>query len=650
MQSSVNQIIHINHLNIPIIILDTDCVVRDINILAAQLHGLDQQAMLGKHYQIFCQSNELASIFTSKAIENPAPETTIKAVLPYKQGEVTQYIEWMVTSLHIKTDQYSGFLLQGKDVTQAQDQQYLSDDIADRKRAEKLATEQTTATLKSVIKKFTGDASLGLDDVQSYVKELDNYFQNIISELPGFIYWKDRHGVYLGCNKNVLNFFSAQNVSEIVGKTDYEIARKLGLKKDIPEKITRDDKHVMDTGEPLVNQEETPFTTADGNEMFQLSNRMPLKNSEGKVIGILGNTFDISDRKRAEKLAQEKLATEQTIATLRSMIKKFTGDSSLDLDDVQSYVKELDNYFQNIISELPGFIYWKDRHGAYLGCNKNILDLFSAQDVSEVVGKTDYEIARKLGIKKDTPEKVTCYDKYVMDTGEPLLNQEEPPFTTADGDEFFGLTNRMPLKNSEGQVIGVLGNTFDISDRKRAEKLAQEKLVAERTTAALRTIAGSIAHELKNPLAGIGNKLGLIQLIAKELTSFYQEAIAAEIVEAPQGKTPPEKIKECADAAYKRVEYANDYISIQLANMSLDNIDTSKFTCCSINEVMQEALDAYSFDNDAQAVLVHWQGGTDFSFVGSQRLTVHIIWNLLSNALHYIKSEKKGEVTIWLES
>ena len=604
-ESISKQIINIHHLNIPAIILDTDYTVQEINILAAQLHGADQQIMLGQHYQTFCQTNKLKPAFAEQETDKLTPQDTITAVVPYEQHEVLRHIEWTTSGLCSATDQHSGFLLLGKDVTQEHDLQ-------------------------------SQNASLSLEV--------------IINHIPAPIYWMDKDCIYQGCNDYSAKLAGLKSRHEIKGKTYTDFVKNASMDEVQTESFLRDDLWVIKHNQAKLNIEEEPMLGPDGKMVYYLNNRVPLHDKAGNVIGVAGFGLDITDRKRVEKLAQEKKLAEQAIVTLKAVIEKFTGDSELDLEDAQSYVKELDSYFQKIICELPGLIYWKDRNGLYLGCNKNVLNLFSVQDVNEVIGRTDYELFEHLGWAKNVPEKIIRDDEYVMDTGEPSLNQEEPPFITADGNEIFQLSNRIPLKNSEGKVIGILGNTFDITDRKRAEKLETQNQVAEETIARLKTIAGSIAHELKNPLAGIKTRLNVIQIVLKKFLSFYQDALDAKIVEPSEEKTPPEKIADYVDMANKRVDYASGYISMQLANMSQDHIDTSQFTQCSITEVVQEALDNYSFDDISLESSVHWQGGKDFTFHGSQRFTVNIIWNLLSNALHYVKTEHKGEVTLWLDS
>ena len=435
------------------------------------------------------------------------------------------------------------------------------------------------------------------------------FLEKFASIIPAPVYWVDNESRALGANQATLDEIECDALEDVIGKTPYDI-----YPYELADKIVKHNQEVFRTKKTL-EQEECIKGPKTGEIRYYAAVKSPLFDEDGKICGLIGVSIGTSKEKKRVQLELE--------AVKKANVLK---------------------HLENIADSFPTPVYWNDLNSVVLGANEQLLKALGVDSAKKIIGKEIHEFHSKA-----MADAIVNHNRKVIETGL-LLSQEEVIRDANTGKLKYFDAFKAPLRDEDGKIIGTLGTSIDITDKKRAEKLVKEKEVAETTISRLKTIAGSIAHELKNPLAGIGNKLGLIQLIAKNLMSLYQEAVAAKIVEAPQGKTPPEKIKECADAAYTRVEYARDYIEMQLANMSLDNIDTSKFVDCSISAVMQEALDAYSFDNAAQAVLVHWQGGADFSFVGSERLTVHIIWNLLSNALHYIKSENKGEITIWLAS
>lgn len=636
LQATIGQhLSDIDNLNMPAIVLNADHSVQAINALAAQLHEGEQSVILGKDYADFCQTQQLANAFDEASTNKITPGNSITVTTQYDKDSQIRYVEWTISGLYTE-NQHNGFLLLGKEITQ--------DKI----------NKDNLKYLSKIAQDTIGQAISPRHTVKEYTDDIVFHLNNIIAQMPGSVYWKDKRGCYLGGNNTLVELSGMTSVKDFIGKHDTYLGKKLGWPDKLVNAWAEDDKRVS-AGEIIINHEEPPFKTASGEIYHQLTNKVPLRNRDGNIVGTLGISVDITDRKRAEKLHREKLAAERTVANLKTIIKKFTGDAPSDQNDIQYYVEELDNYFQNIVRNLPGIVYWKDGNGVYLGCNQNTLNLIGAQSVDEIIGKTDYELAEKLGMAKHIAEKFIRDDQYVMETGKPLLNQEEPPFITADGSEIYELSNKTPLKNSAGKIIGILGVSVDITDRKRAEKLEQEKreqerLTAEKTINYLKIVATSIAHEIQNPLAGIRSSAEVAQIVVRKALTAYEKDIEANLIETSVSKTPPEKISTYLKKIVSKVNTANAYIAMQLANMRADRIDTSEFTSCSINRVIKEALEMYHFEDEAQRDLVHWQNNEDFSFYGSQRLTKHILLNLLSNALHYITETSKGEIIIWLGS
>jgi PAS domain S-box-containing protein len=120
--------------------------------------------------------------------------------------------------------------------------------------------------------------------------------------------------------------------------------------------------------------------------------------------------------------------------------------------------------FNNILSNVPASIFWKDRNSVYLGVNDRFARDTGLPSPQELVGKTDYDLAW-------TKEQADFYrecDRKVMDAGEPMLDIEESQ-QQADGSKVEILTNKVPLRDAAGQVTGMLGIYMDITKRKQAE-------------------------------------------------------------------------------------------------------------------------------------------------------------------------------------
>jgi PAS domain S-box-containing protein len=118
---------------------------------------------------------------------------------------------------------------------------------------------------------------------------------------------------------------------------------------------------------------------------------------------------------------------------------------------------------QSILDTIPQRVFWKDRNLVYLGCNKAFAMDAGLKDPAGIIGKNDYELPWR-----ETAELYRTDDKLVMEQAAPRLNLEEPQ-SRPDGSTWRLRTSKLPLRDREGKVIGVIGTYEDITERKRAE-------------------------------------------------------------------------------------------------------------------------------------------------------------------------------------
>ena len=118
-----------------------------------------------------------------------------------------------------------------------------------------------------------------------------------------------------------------------------------------------------------------------------------------------------------------------------------------------------------VMENIPQFIFWKDTQSTYLGCNKNFAEAAGFESPEQVIGKCDKDLPWTV----EEAEFFRKIDQEVMEKNESNLNLIER-MTMADGIERFIDTNKIPLRNQEGQVIGILGTFHDITAQKAYEK------------------------------------------------------------------------------------------------------------------------------------------------------------------------------------
>jgi PAS domain S-box-containing protein len=130
----------------------------------------------------------------------------------------------------------------------------------------------------------------------------------LINTLPDLIWLKDAEGVYLSCNNRFEQFFGAK-VTEIIGKTDFDF-----VSKELGEFFRAHDKMAMEKNGPSINEEEIAFAS-DGHREILETTKTPMRDEDGKLIGILGIGHDITKRKLSE------LALENSEKQLRFVLQ-----------------------------------------------------------------------------------------------------------------------------------------------------------------------------------------------------------------------------------------------------------------------------------------------------------------------------------------
>jgi PAS domain S-box-containing protein len=127
---------------------------------------------------------------------------------------------------------------------------------------------------------------------EDVLRESQNYYRTLIQNLPPKIFLKDVNSVYLSCNENFSRDLKMRP-AEITGKTDYDF-----YPKKLAERYRANDKKIMESGKTEDIEEKY---IQDGMEMIIHKIKTPVKDEEGKVIGILGIFWDITERKHADE-------------------------------------------------------------------------------------------------------------------------------------------------------------------------------------------------------------------------------------------------------------------------------------------------------------------------------------------------------------
>jgi PAS domain S-box-containing protein len=264
------------------------------------------------------------------------------------------------------------------------------------------------------------------------IKESQEYLNKIINSVADPIFVKDGEHRWTLLNDAFCRFMGYER-GELLGKTDHDF-----FPREEADVFWEKDDQVYRTGQENINEEK--FTDSGGRTHTIITKKTLYVDSAGNKV-LVGIIRDITDRKRAEEERQRQ-----------------------------------EELLQNIISTAPFYVFWKNTESVYLGCNQNFADMAGLDRPAAILGKTD----EKLGwLDKEIRFAEQC-DRDVVKTGQPLLYVEEPRHSP-DGTEYTFLTSKVPLRNPEGRITGILGIHVDISERKNMEEVLRESEAMYRT-------------------------------------------------------------------------------------------------------------------------------------------------------------------------
>jgi PAS domain S-box-containing protein len=226
---------------------------------------------------------------------------------------------------------------------------------------------QMLGTVLDITKRREAEAARQL--LEEKRRQSQEMLQLVMDNIPQFIFWKDRNSVFSGCNQNFARVAGVGTPENIVGKTDYD----LPWKKEESDLFRERDAHVMETDTPEYHVVETQLQ-ADGKQAIVDTNKIPLHDPEGNVVGILGTYEDVTEHKQAEA------ALRASEAELHALFAAMT-DVILVLDAQGHYLKIaptnpplLYKPAEELVGKTPHEIFAPAQAEFFLDCIRRALD------------------------------------------------------------------------------------------------------------------------------------------------------------------------------------------------------------------------------------------------------------------------------------
>jgi PAS domain S-box-containing protein len=259
---------------------------------------------------------------------------------------------------------------------------------------------------------------------QEALRDRNILLTSILESTPDIILVKDRQGRYVALNSNLANFFG-KPIEDILGKDDSEL-----LPPDSAVPRMAKDREIVETGTTETYEEEV--SNGESGSTSFLTTKAPWRDAEGNILGIIATARNINDRKQ-----------------------------------VEADLRERNALLNSILESTPDFIVVKDREGRLVALNSNLANFFG-KPIEEIIGKDDSAL-----LPPDVARKIMAKDRQIMATG--ITETYEEDVSTGETSTTF-FTTKAPWRDNQGNIVGIIATTRDISDRKQAEQKLRQTL------------------------------------------------------------------------------------------------------------------------------------------------------------------------------
>ena len=262
-------------------------------------------------------------------------------------------------------------------------------------------------------------------EAEGALRESEHRFRALFEQSNDAVFFTDLNLRLLDVNKSASQLFGYE-VDELIGVHVQQLIapEEWG---EAMEKLP-----LILSGDSLPVYQRT-FVRKDGNKVLAEVSVSHVRDSNGKPLYIQSIARDITERIQAEKIIKEERALLRTL-----------------------------------IDNIPAFIYAKDEKCRFILNNRAHIQSMGAKNQKDVQGKTDLDV-----FPEELAKLYLAADQAVVTFGFPILDKEEMYFNRNTGEAIWISATKAPIKDELGNVIGLVGVSTDITERKIAEQRLQ---------------------------------------------------------------------------------------------------------------------------------------------------------------------------------
>ena len=415
------------------------------------------------------------------------------------------------------------------------------------------------------------------DENEAKIKYERNLFKALFDNLPDAVYVKDIHYRKILANPIDLQYMGINSEADIIGKTDAEIYNK-----EVSESSYADEQEIFKTGIAIINKENF-FIDNRGEKHWMLNSKVPFRNNNNEIIGLVGISREITERKKEEtrlKLLESVILKTNDAVVITEILSKGPIKNSIIFVN-QSYSKMTGYSLEEVFGKSPALL----------------------QGVN-----TDKEILKKV--------------KASIDVFEPC--QYEVINYKKNGEEFWSSISLSPISDSQGSYPHWIAIKRDTTEKKLLEQnYIKAKESAESANRAKSDFLANMSHEIRTPLNSVIEFSDLLKKTKLDETQkMYNNAVF-----------------QSANSLLDIITEILDFSKIEAGKLE---IDISKTDLQELAFGITNMVSFQAHEKNLEILLNLSNDIPTFIWADSLRLR-QILINLMANA---VKFTKKGEVEL----
>ncbi len=401
------------------------------------------------------------------------------------------------------------------------------------------------ANIKYVNQRFTEISGYSFEDVIDKNPRIfktgytsDEEYKKLWQTITSGHIWR---GKFYNMKKNGERYWESVSISPIIDEKK-KITHFVAIKVDITEKKKLEDELRL-ANEIISNMDEGVYLIRAGDEIIVYTNPKFDKMfgyEPGELIGKHVSIVNAPSEKSPEETAKEIIDVLNKNSVWKGDTRNIKKDGTqfycyasvskyhhsvfgdvwiavhqdiTERKQAEDSLKKQQEEQQIILDSLPAWIFFKDTENKFIRVNKTLADLMGMSK-EQLEGKSLFDI-----YPKDQAEAFWKDDKEVIASAKPKVNIIEP--MQSPKGYLWVQTDKIPYRNNRGEIVGIIGFTIDITERKNAEdKIQKMNEELKELNSTKDKFFSIVAHDMKTPFQGL---LGYSQILSDEYETLTEE-------------------------------------------------------------------------------------------------------------------------------